>query len=63
MTLRSKPVAVTTMSASIVVPFFVTTPVGVNVSMTSVTIEAFPEAIPRKRSPSGMNARRCCHGL
>ena len=60
--LRWKPVAVTTMSASITVPPAVTTPVSVKVAISSVTIEAFPDLMPSNRSPSGTNAIRCCHG-
>jgi hypothetical protein len=37
-------------------------PCSVNVSMVSVTIEAFPSRSAANRSPSGTTAMRCCHG-
>ena len=61
-TLRVKPVAVTMMSASSSCPDFNRMPFSVNVSISSVTIEALPELIPANRSPSGTNASRCRHG-
>ena len=57
-----KPVAVTTMSASISSPELTRMPFSVNVSMVSVTIEAFPSRSAANKSPSGTIAMRCCHG-
>jgi hypothetical protein len=59
---RSKPVAVTTMSAGISSPQPILMLCSVNVSMVSVTIEAFPSRIAANRSPSGTTAMRCCQG-
>ena len=59
---RLKPVAVTTMSAAISSPELTRIPSSVNVSIVSVTIEAFPSRIAANRSPSGTMAMRCCHG-
>ena len=59
---RLKPVAVTTMSAGISSPELTFIPCSVNVSMVSVTIEAFPSRSAANRSPSGTTAMRCCHG-
>ena len=58
----SKPVAVITTSASITVPSFVMTPLGVNVSISSVTIETCPELMTLKKSPSSIRATRCSDG-
>jgi hypothetical protein len=52
-TLRSKPVAVMMMSAVSSSPAFSRMPFSVNDSISSVTMEAFPEVIPANRSPSG----------
>ena len=38
-------------------------PFGVNVSMVSVTIEAWPVRSARNRSPSGTTQNRWSHGL
>ena len=59
---RLKPVAVTTMSAGISSPELTFIPCSVNVSMVSVTTEAFPSRSAANRSPSGTTAMRCCHG-
>ena len=61
-TLRSKPVAVITTSASIRLPDRSTIPASSNDSMWSVTIVALPAEIPANRSPSGTNATRWRHG-
>ena len=61
-TLRSKPVAVMTMSASSVSPDARRMPVSVKHSMASVTTDAFPSRMQAKRSPSGSTAIRCCQG-
>ena len=58
MTLRSKPVAVTMMSAFSSSPDFSRMPFSVKRSISSVTTEALPEAMPWNRSPSGMKAMR-----
>ena len=62
-TLRWNPVAGTMRSASICTPPFVSTPVALKVSISSVTMVALPALMPANRSPSGTNAMRCCHGL
>ena len=59
---RLNPVALTTMSAGISSPELTLIPRSVNVSMVSVTIEAFPSRSAANRSPSGTMAMRCCHG-
>jgi len=59
---RLNPVALTTTSASSSSPEPTRIPVSVNVSMVSVTIEAFPSRSAANRSPSGTIAMRCCHG-
>ncbi len=59
---RSKPVAVTTTSASISSPELTRMPFSVKVSIVSVTIEALPSRSAANRSPSGTIAMRCCHG-
>ena len=59
---RLNPVAVTTMSAGISSPELTFIPCSVNVSMVSVTIEAFPSRNAANRLPSGTMAMRCCHG-
>ena len=59
---RLKPVAVTMMSASSVLPDFKRMPVSVKRSISSVTTDALPAAMPLNRSPSGMKAMRCRHG-
>lgn len=61
-TLRSNPVAVTTMSASSVAPEARRIPVSVNVSIWSVATDTLPSPIATKRSPPGSTAIRCCHG-
>ena len=59
---RLNPVAVTTMPAGISSPELTFIPCSVNVSMVSVTIEAFPSRSAANRSPPGTTAMRCCHG-
>jgi hypothetical protein len=49
---RLKPVAVTTISAGISSPEPTLIPCSVNVSMVSVTIEAFPSRSTANRSPA-----------
>ena len=61
-TARLNPVAVTTMSASITAPDDSRTPVAVNSSILSVSTDAVPSRMASKKSPSGTNAMRCCHG-
>lgn len=58
----SKPVAVTITSASSSRPDSGRMPPSVKRAMRSVTAEARPEAMARKRSPSGTQAMRWLHG-
>jgi len=60
--LSFSPVAVTTASASISAPEASRIPVGVRVSMVSVTTSAVPPRSARNRSPSGTRQSRWSHG-
>ena len=50
------------MSASSSAPDASFSPFSVNVSISSVTIDASPDASASKRSPSGTRQTRCVHG-